>query len=122
MEQKEWERCAGGNGGKFQERENATCLGEGEGALVIGMAAIGGADQDHQMLNSAYHPVYDALPPLLTPSLFCLFYAFIKRSVAYRWVTDEQPFQLVINIFLVGTQPPVSCAIITLLQCCRVTK
>ena len=121
MEQKEWERCAGGNGGKFQERENATCLGEGEGALAIGMAAIGGADQDHQMLNSAYRPVCFALPysPPLSPRLF---YAFIKRSVAYRWVTDEQPFHLVINIFLVGTQPPVSCAIITLLQYCRVTK
>ena len=33
----------------------------------------------------------------------------IKKSVAYRWVTDERPFQLVINIFLVGTQQPASC-------------
>ena len=79
MEQKEWERCAGGNGGKFQERENATCLGEGEGALAIGMAAIGGADQDHQMLNSAYRPVYFALSPLLTPPLSACFMLLSKE-------------------------------------------
>ena len=60
------------------------------------------------VLTSHYSSVchLDCLPcHIATPAHppFRLFYAFIKRSVAYRWVTDEQPFQLVINIFLVGT-------------------
>ena len=45
-------------------------------------------------------------PPSPSP---CLTVLWDQKSVAYRWVTDERPFQLVINIFLVGTQQPASC-------------
>ena len=66
-------------------------------------------------LTNHYPKANLCLPPKLLspPSPLCLF-CVIKRSVAYRWLTDEQPFQLVINIFLVGTS---FLLIITLLQC-----
>ena len=54
-------------------------------------------------------PCHIATPVAISPLPLASQFYEIKKSVAYRWVTDERPFQLVINIFLVGTQQPASC-------------
>ena len=81
LEQKEWERWKGGNGGKFQERESATWEGGCAHWRVHQDGIYEWTDLDHQLLTSCF-----ALPhchPNWLPPLFNLFYA-IKRSVAYR--------------------------------------
>ena len=113
LEQKEWERWKGGNGGKFQERESATW----EGGWVC---TLKGAPGWHLWVDWPRPPVDNlllclpTLPPQLTSPPCSACFMRSKEVSHTGWVTDEHPFQLVINIFLVGTS---FLLLITLLHC-----
>ena len=94
-------KVLGGNGGKFQERTSSPR--EGVAHWRGASTAIFPLSSPLQLSN---HHLLTYATQADLPA--CLFYA-IKRSVAYQWVVDDQSFQLVINIFLVGAQPPASC-------------